>query len=115
MVYTATAIQNGMPGADGGLVSPCFLPVFRIAGENLGILAPLVSGGTSVLLPRWDAVTVLDATGIYRVTTMAGTVENYLELLGLLEAADGPRPDLSSLTKRGQRPTRTSAPSPARR
>ncbi|MFF1911912.1 AMP-binding protein [Streptomyces sp. NPDC058239] len=98
MVYTATAIQNGMPGADDGLVSLCFLPVFWIAGENLGILAPLVSGGTSVLLPRWDAVTVLEAIGKYRVTTMAGTVENYLELLGLLEAADGPRPDLSSLT-----------------
>ncbi|MFJ7945923.1 AMP-binding protein [Streptomyces sp. NPDC096354] len=95
MVYTATAIRDAMPGGSDGIVSLCFLPVFWIAGENLGILAPLVSGGTSVLLPRWDAATVLDAIERHRVTTMAGTVENYLELLELL---DRPHRDLSSLT-----------------
>ncbi|MFF4256862.1 AMP-binding protein [Streptomyces sp. NPDC001663] len=71
MVYTATAIQNGMPGAEDGIVSLCYLPVFWIAGENLGILAPLVSGGTGVLLVRWDPAAVLEAIETHRVTTMA--------------------------------------------
>ncbi|MEV0321477.1 AMP-binding protein [Streptomyces sp. NPDC050658] len=97
MVYTATAIDNGRGArpSDDGIVSLCFLPVFWIAGENLGILAPLVSGGTSVLLARWDAAAVLAAVERHRVTTMAGTVENYLELLGHPDFA---RHDLSSLT-----------------
>ncbi|POX43236.1 acyl-CoA synthetase [Streptomyces sp. Ru73] len=90
MVYTATAIDSGraLDPAPDGIVSLCYLPVFWIAGENLGILAPLVSGGTSVLLPRWDPAAVLEALERYRVTTMAGTVENYLALLD--------RPDLAA-------------------
>ncbi|MGY0022202.1 AMP-binding protein [Streptomyces sp. cg35] len=99
MVYTATAIDNGrMPDAAErarGIVSLCYLPVFWIAGENLGVLAPLVSGGTSVLLTRWNADAVLRAIGTHRVSTMAGTVENYLELL---EHPDLARHNLSSLT-----------------
>ncbi|TGB12054.1 AMP-binding protein [Streptomyces sp. MZ04] len=97
MVYTATAIDNsrGPLPFDDGIVSLCFLPVFWIAGENLGILAPLVSGGTSVLLPRWDPAAVLAAIERHQVTTMAGTVENYLELLSHPDFA---RHDLSSLT-----------------
>ncbi|WP_372343592.1 AMP-binding protein [Streptomyces sp. KL116D] len=73
----------------------CYLPVFWIAGENLGILAPLVSGGTSVLLTRWNAGEVLRAIETHRVSTMAGTVENYLELL---DHPDFARHDLTSLT-----------------
>ncbi|MEU4998632.1 AMP-binding protein [Streptomyces sp. NPDC021622] len=97
MIYTATAIDNsrGPQPSDDGIVSLCFLPVFWIAGENLGILAPLVSGGTSVLLPRWDPAAVLASIERHRVTTMAGTVENYLELLSHPDFA---RHDLSSLT-----------------
>ncbi|MFI6873489.1 AMP-binding protein [Streptomyces sp. NPDC050400] len=99
MVYTATAIDNGrMPDPDEtarGIVSLCYLPVFWIAGENLGILAPLVSGGTSVLLTRWNAAEVLRAVETHRVSTMAGTVENYLELL---DHPDFARHDLTSLT-----------------
>lgn len=97
MVYTATAIDNGRGPrpVDDGIVSLCFLPVFWIAGENLGILAPLVSGGTSVLLPRWDPAAVLAAIARHQVTTMAGTVENYLELLSHPDFA---RHDVTSLT-----------------
>ncbi len=48
-----------------------------------------------MLMPRWDAGRVLAAIDQYRVTTMVGTVENYLELL---EHPDLSRYDLSSLT-----------------
>ncbi|MFI8992912.1 AMP-binding protein [Streptomyces sp. NPDC053542] len=97
MVYTATAIDSGRAPelAPEGIVSLCYLPIFWIAGENLGILAPLVSGGTSVLLPRWDPAAVLDGLERYRVATMAGTVENYLELLDHPDLAGR---DLSAFT-----------------
>jgi long-chain acyl-CoA synthetase len=95
MVHTATAIQNGLPGAEDGIVSLCHLPVYWIAGENLGLLAPLVSGGTGVLLTRWDAAATLRLIEEHKVTTMAGTVENYLELR---HHPDFPHRDLSSLT-----------------
>ncbi|NBE54995.1 AMP-binding protein [Streptomyces sp. YC537] len=95
MLYTTASSANAMGrGADGGFVALCYIPVFWIAGENLGILSPLVLGGTSVLMPRWDAARALDLIGRHRVSTMVGTVENYLELLDRPELADT---DLSSL------------------
>lgn len=96
MLYTA-ASGAGAAGhhADGGFVVLCYIPIFWIAGENLGILFPLVLGGTSVLLPRWDATQVLELLGTHRVTTVIGTVENYLELL---DHPALPRIDLSNLT-----------------
>ena len=95
MLYTAAA-GGGAAGAkaDGSFVGLCYLPVFWIAGENLGILFPLVLGGTSVLMSRWDADRVLELVPRHRVSTMVGTVENYLELMerpGIEEV------DLSSL------------------
>src|SRR5699024_9503452 len=75
--------------------SLCFVPLFWIAGEDLGILIPLVMGGTSVLLARWDAATVLDLIERHGVTTTAATVESYLAILDLPGTEDR---DLSSFT-----------------
>lgn len=95
MLYTAaTSAAATRQGPDTGYVALCYIPIFWIAGEDLGILNPLVLGGTSVLLPRWDPDEVLDALDRYGVTTMVGTVENYLELL---EHPGFARHDLSSL------------------
>ncbi len=95
MLYTgATALgASGEIDADD-FVALCYLPVFWIAGEDLGILMPVVSGGTSVLMGRWDAGLALDLIEQERVTMMVGTVENYLELLARDDVADR---DLSSL------------------
>jgi long-chain acyl-CoA synthetase len=95
MLYTA-ASGGGAAGAkaDGSFVGLCYLPVFWIAGENLGILFPLVLGGTSVLMARWDADRVLELVPRYRISTMVGTVENYLELMEHPTIAET---DLSSL------------------
>ena len=81
MVYTAVSATgaNGLAGRD--IVSLCFIPVFWIAGEDLGILIPLVMGGTTVLLERWDAATVVDLIERHRVTMTAATVESYLDIL----------------------------------
>lgn len=95
MVYTAVSAAgaNGFEGTR--VVSLCFIPVFWIAGEDLGILIPLVMGGTTVLLERWDAATVVDLVERHRVTTTAATVESYLDLLRVPGIAER---DLSSFT-----------------
>lgn len=84
MVYTAAsaATATRIPD-DGTYVGLCFLPIFWIAGEDLGILIPFVVGGTSILMRRWDAATTVDAIETHRVTLMVGTVENYLEMIDL--------------------------------
>ncbi|MFE6151004.1 AMP-binding protein [Streptomyces sp. NPDC057889] len=95
MIYTiATSAAATRQTADGEVVVLCFIPVFWIAGEDLGILNPLMLGGTSVLMPRWDPARVLRAIDTHKVTTMVGTVENYLELL---DRPDFASYDLSSL------------------
>lgn len=83
MLYTAATATVAMGHQVGAQrsASLVFLPVFWIAGEDSGILVPLVNGGTVVLLTRWDADAVLDGIEGYDVDTMVGTVDNYLELM----------------------------------
>ncbi|MGP4002420.1 AMP-binding protein [Streptomyces sp. 8N706] len=73
-----------------------YVPVFWIAGEDFGILLPVLTGGTMVLLTRWDPEAVLEAVGRCRVTLMLGTVDNYVELM---EHPRFPDADLSSLVQ----------------
>ncbi|MCL3837631.1 AMP-binding protein [Aeromicrobium duanguangcaii] len=95
MLYTvaSAAAATAMP-SDGSYVSLCYLPIFWIAGEDLGILIPLVLGGTSILMARWNAAEVVETVERERVTLMTGTVENYLELMDTQDLAAR---DLSSL------------------
>ncbi|GAB2969910.1 AMP-binding protein [Nocardioides montaniterrae] len=95
MLYTAASTigATGFAGTDD-YASLCYLPIFWIAGEDLGILNPIVAGGTSVLMARWDAGEALRLLERHRVGVMVGTVENYLELLARDEIATT---DLSGL------------------
>lgn len=95
MVYTAVSAAGACGFAGQEIVSLCFIPVFWIAGEDLGILIPLVMGGTSVLMERWDPETVVDLVERWRVTTTAATVENFL---ALMEVPGVETRDLSSFT-----------------
>ena len=83
MVYTAATATAamGMEVGDEAFVGLVFLPVFWIAGEDFGILIPLINGGTAVLMTRWDSSAVLDAVERYRVRSMVRTVDNYVELM----------------------------------
>ena len=94
MVYTAAtaSVCQGIAGADE--VSLVYISVFWIAGEDYAILIPILTGSTVVLLPRWDAAAALQAIQMHRVTSMLGTVDNYVELIDHPEGADH---DLSSL------------------
>ncbi len=95
MLYTAAsaATATQIPH-DGSYVALCYLPIFWIAGEDLGLLLPFVTGGTSILMRRWDAERAVEAIETERVTLMTGTVENYLELM---DRPDLAQRDLSSL------------------
>ncbi|MGY0503033.1 AMP-binding protein [Nocardia sp. FBN12] len=83
MVYTAATatVANGFPVGERAIVALNFLPVFWIAGEDFGILLPLVNGGTAVLMNRWDAGTALSLLDRYRVTSMVAMIDNYVEML----------------------------------
>ncbi|KXO94006.1 AMP-binding protein [Tsukamurella pseudospumae] len=85
MAYTAATatLAGGAPVGDPVAVGLNFLPVFWIAGEDFGILKPLINGQTVVLLTRWDPVAVAALVARYAVTDLVGTVDNYVELMEL--------------------------------
>ena len=96
MVYTAAANHGIGLTSNENSVFLSFFPEFWIAGENLGLIFPLFSGATLVLLARWDAVGVLAAIETYKVSIMAMPVD------GAVEMMDHPRFkefDLSSLSQ----------------
>jgi long-chain acyl-CoA synthetase len=81
MVYTSACVYFGMgfPGEDDVLLT--YLPVFWIAGEDAGVLSPVFSGVTEVLLTRWDADAVLRVIDKYKATVIYGLVDNIVELM----------------------------------
>jgi fatty-acyl-CoA synthase len=96
MVYTAAANYGTGLTSNERSVFLSFFPEFWIAGENLGLIFPLFSGATLVLLARWDAVGVLEAIEKHKVSIMAMPVD------GAVEMMDHPRFkefDLSSLSQ----------------
>jgi acyl-CoA synthetase (AMP-forming)/AMP-acid ligase II len=94
MLYTAATATTYGSGNGPDDVSLIFIPVFWIAGENGGLLNPVFTGSTVVLLNRWDPDAVLEAVERYRVTGMVATVDNYVELM---DRPDFAARDLTSL------------------
>ena len=85
MVYTAATatVAGGSPVGVPGVVSLNFLPVFWIAGEDFGILKPLVNGQQVVLMTRWDPAVAATLVARHGVTDTVATVDSYVELLEL--------------------------------
>ncbi len=101
MLYTAAAslaVASGQAGRDPAQPSSDvmlnFLPMFWIAGENLGLIYPIFSGATLVLLARWDPSAVMAAVDRYRVNRTFMVVDSIVELL---QHPDLPRHDLRTL------------------
>nr|WP_315591976.1 AMP-binding protein [uncultured Cupriavidus sp.] len=101
MIYTAAAsLAVSSSAADLAPARPSsdvmlnFLPMFWIAGENLGLVYPVFSGATLVLLARWDPVAVMAAVDRYRVNRTFMVVDSVVELL---QHPDQQRYDLRSL------------------
>jgi acyl-CoA synthetase (AMP-forming)/AMP-acid ligase II len=96
MIYTAAAACTCITPLTPDDVSICFLPVFWIAGENLGVIFPIFSGSTCVLLARWDPVAFMAAVDHYKVTDIDGTVDAFVEVMN---HPDVGRYDLRSLQR----------------
>jgi long-chain acyl-CoA synthetase len=71
-----------------------YFPLFWIAGENAGLIAPVMTNMSLVLLTRWDAEAVLVAIDRYRVSSLVGVVDSLLEIMN---RPDSKKYDLSSL------------------
>lgn len=71
-----------------------YIPIFWIAGENWGILYPILSGSTHCLLARWDVGAAAKAIESCGITHFYGVVENVESLLDYAETSGV---DLSSL------------------
>ncbi len=94
MIYTAAttcAIAIDLEPEDVGLN---FYPVFWIAGEDMGVIFPIFSGATYVLLARWDPVAFMTAIERYKVTVATLLVDNAVEVMEHPRAAGF---DLTSL------------------
>ena len=75
-----------------------YLPIFWIAGEDGGVILPVFSGTTEILLVRWDPLAVMTALDRYRVTLVHGLVDSFVELI---EHPERDRFDLTSLRMTG--------------
>jgi acyl-CoA synthetase (AMP-forming)/AMP-acid ligase II len=60
----------------------------------VGLLLPILAGGTEILLARWDPMAVFTAIDHYKANVFAGLVDNIVELM---EHPEGGRFDLASL------------------
>ena len=81
MIYTAAttcAVAIDLKPDDIGLN---FYPVFWIAGEDMGLIFPIFSGATYVLLARWDPLAFMAAVERYKVTVATLLVDNAVEVM----------------------------------
>jgi len=88
MVYTAATsatvagvLSPESLAAKADDISLGFLPMFWIAGENAALLHTAFTGGTLVLLARWDPLAAMQAIARYRIRRCALLVDNALEIL----------------------------------
>jgi len=94
MIYTsATTCTMGTELAQDN-VAVCFHPLFWIAGEDMGLLFPVFSGCTCILLGRWDVVSFMSAVDRLKPDQASLLVDNAVEVL---EHPEVSRYDLSSI------------------
>ena len=81
MVYTAAttcSVANDMAPDD---VALNYMSLFWIAGENVGLIFPIFTGGSVVLLARWDAAGAMAAIQVHRCTRASMVLDNAVEIL----------------------------------
>lgn len=94
MIYIAAACCTAGLVTRREDVSLCLLPMFWISGEDLGVIFPIFTGSTCVLLARWDPVGFMAAVERYKVTVCSLLVDNAVEVM---DHPDVGRHDLRSL------------------
>ncbi|MGN6780282.1 MAG: long-chain-fatty-acid--CoA ligase [Marmoricola sp.] len=92
-LYMNCTIAGGLFDFEDDDVSTAVLPLFHVFGLSSVLNTTVRFGGTMVLLPRFDAESVLDAIERHRITIFSGVPTMYVALLH----ADTAGRDLSSL------------------
>ncbi|ABO24732.1 AMP-binding protein [Shewanella loihica] len=77
--YPVTFGEVGPEGTD--LVMLSFLPEFWIAGEDTGLLLPLYSGATLVLMARWDTKAFMELVHHHKVNMTIMLIDSVDEIL----------------------------------
>lgn len=94
MLFTGAVMSSISANVTNEDVVLNFWPIFWVAGEDCGILLPIVTGATCVLLARWDPVACMRAIERHRVTISMMVVDNAVEIMEHKEAGSY---DLKSL------------------
>jgi len=82
MLYTVAAYCGcAMSNANSQDVVVNFFPMFWIAGEDLGLLAPVYTGAAVCLLHRWDALGWMAAVAEHRASVVTLLVDNAVEVM----------------------------------
>ena len=81
-------------GTHADMVSLAVAPMFHMLGMQVGMNAPMVTGGTVVMLPRWDALAAARLIARHRVSVWSAPPSMVIDLFA---QADAHRIDLSSL------------------
>lgn len=58
------------------------MPIFWIAGNDMGVVFPFFAGSSVVLLYRWDPKAALEAIEKYKITSTYATFDQYMQFLG---------------------------------
>ena len=94
MIYTCATGGPLCYELDENAVILCFVPLFWIAGQGIGLLMPIFFGATLVLQTRWDARAFTRSVERYRVSHVYMMVDNAMEILADAQCAHH---DISSL------------------
>jgi long-chain acyl-CoA synthetase len=81
LVSNAVMCKEWLQANEAEEVVLTVLPLFHIYGMTTSMNAPIFFAGTMVMLPRFDAVAVLEAIQKYRVTVFCGAPTMYAMLL----------------------------------
>ncbi len=87
MLFTGAVMGSISANVTNADVVINFWPIFWVAGEDLGIILPVITGATCVLLARWDPVAYAQAVERHRVTVSMMVVDNAVEIMSNPEAA----------------------------
>jgi long-chain acyl-CoA synthetase len=81
LVSNAVMCKEWLQANEAEEVVLTVLPLFHIYGMTTSMNAPIYFAGTMVMLPRFDALAVLEAIQKYRVTVFCGAPTMYAMLL----------------------------------
>ncbi len=81
IIYTAAAANTTVLKLSAGETCLCFAPIFRIAGEDVGLIFPIFAGATCVLMARWDTLGFMQAAqrhGVSQAWMLVDSVDDIL-------------------------------------